>query len=439
MQQRLRIAMFVGSFPAVSETFILRQITGLLDLGHDVDIYADVRGEDGVVHPEIEKYNLLARTTFVDGPPESMLWEMPVWPIWESTWPPGSENSIPNSKRLAQALPQLASCFLRHPSLTRHVLKGSEYGYRASSLSMLYRLAMLVPKNKRYDVLHAHFGPVGNMYRFARALWKAPLVITFHGYDFCTLPRREGPRMYEKLFAKADLITVNSRYASSRVTELGCPQEKLRELPVGLNPDEFRFRERTLNGNGPVRILTIARLVEIKGVEFVIRAVAKLRSSHANIRYDIVGDGPIRAKLQSLICELGLQSIVTLHGSKAGEEVKRLMDQAHLFVLASVNVEGDAEGQGLVLQEAQACGLPVVCTEHGAFPEGILPERSGFLVPERNPDALAGRLSWLIENSSRWPEIGREGRQYTSEKYDIRKLNERLVQLYETVKLKGAR
>jgi len=82
MNRRLRIAMFVGSFPVVSETFILRQITGLIDLGHEVDIYADTRVEAGApMHPDVAKYDLLARTTFMDMPPETAPWELPVWPL----------------------------------------------------------------------------------------------------------------------------------------------------------------------------------------------------------------------------------------------------------------------------------------------------------------------------------------------------------------------
>jgi colanic acid/amylovoran biosynthesis glycosyltransferase len=106
------------------------------------------------------------------------------------------------------------------------------------------------------------------------------------------------------------------------------------------------------------------------------------------------------------------------------------MDAAHLFVLASVNLEGDAEGQGLVLQEAQACGLPVVATEHGAFPEGLLPGKSGFVVPERDAGALAERLAWLISNPGSWPGLGRQGRGYVESRYDIRMLNTALSALY---------
>ena len=130
------------------------------------------------------------------------------------------------------------------------------------------------------------------------------------------------------------------------------------------------------------------------------------------------------------MAELGLQEVVTLHGARDGSFIEGLLSQAHLAVLASVNIAGDAEGQGLFVQEAQACGLPVVVTQHGALPEGILPGKSGFPVSERDPDALAEQLADLIEHSERWPEIGRAGRDFVEARYDIRDLTGQLVELY---------
>ena len=112
MSRPLRIAFFVGSFPVVSETFILRQITGLLDLGHEVDIFADTRAaNDAPTQPEVVSHRLLERTTFMDMPPESAPWELPVRPFTGETWLPGSETAIPNSRRLFQALPALRRGF----------------------------------------------------------------------------------------------------------------------------------------------------------------------------------------------------------------------------------------------------------------------------------------------------------------------------------------
>src|SRR5258706_8637651 len=119
MDKSLRIGMFVGSFPVISETFILRQITGLLDLGHSVQIFSDTKPESTEpVHPQVAKYNLLAHTTYTDMPLESAPWEMPVWPITGRTWLPGSEKPVSNLRRVCAALPIFSEALSAAPGLT---------------------------------------------------------------------------------------------------------------------------------------------------------------------------------------------------------------------------------------------------------------------------------------------------------------------------------
>ena len=433
MEKALRIGIFVGAFPVISETFILRQITGLLDLGHKVRIFSDTKAEAGTMHPAVDEYDLLKRTTYMEMPTESAPWEMPVWPIRARTWLPGSDKSISNWRRFCSALPVMIKALVVAPQLARRSLDHAEYGYRAASLSALYRLAKVAERRSNFDVLHAHFGPVGESFRFARKLCRAPFIVSFHGYDFTTIPRKEGVNVYQKLFATADAVTVNSNYTRGRVKSLGCPSEKLRLLPVGLDPAEFDFRPRSLSEGEPLKIVTVARLVEIKGHEFVIQALAQLQEQQIPFRYDVVGDGSLRPALEKLVRELGLAERVTFHGAQPSGAVKKLLEQAHVFVLASVTVQGDQEGQGLVLQEAQASGLPVIATRHGAFPEGILDGESGYLVPERDAGALAERLVFLYSHPEQWPQMGEAGREFVVKKYDIRQLNQQLVDLYRDV------
>src|SRR5204862_2490847 len=129
MDRPLRIALFIGRFPVVSETFILRQVAGLLDLGHEVDVYSDSGNESGgPAHPEVSKYGLVERTTYMNMPPETCPYEMPVWPITGKTWPPGASGPVFNAKRVARATPVFWRCLARAPGLTMRFLKNSEYG-----------------------------------------------------------------------------------------------------------------------------------------------------------------------------------------------------------------------------------------------------------------------------------------------------------------------
>jgi colanic acid/amylovoran biosynthesis glycosyltransferase len=206
-------------------------------------------------------------------------------------------------------------------------------------------------------------------------------------------------------------------------------------MRVGLDLGKFPFRERRQRSDSdPIRLITVARLIELKGHEFALRAVALLRQKHRNLSYDIVGDGPLRSHLERLSIELGLQGVLRWHGARAGAFIEDLMAEAHIGLLASVSIEGDAEGQGLFVQEAQACGLPVVVTQHGALPEGLVPDGSGFVVPERDPVRLAERLDYLVENPGRWGEMGRTGVAFVASRYDIRQLTGQLVDLYRSAR-----
>jgi colanic acid/amylovoran biosynthesis glycosyltransferase len=432
MKRPLRIAVFVGSFPVVSETFIIRQITGLLDLGHEVDIYADTRAEpSAAVQPEIERYQLMKRTTFMDMPPEVAPWEMPVRPLTGETWLPGATTPIPNWRRAVRALPKAARCLCSQPGLTRQVLSRAEFGYQAASLSALYRLGKLRKVSHRYDVLHAHFGPVGNSFRFARELWRAPLLVSFHGYDFTTVPRKQGPTIYQKLFPIADLVTVNSDYMGQKLQPLGCLADKIRKLSYGIDLEKYPFRPRTLAADELVRIVTVGRLVEKKGIEYVIRALAQVVRKHPHLRYDVIGDGPLLGQLQQFAREQSVDGIVQFHGALNGGAVRALLDQAHLFVLASVTAQdGDQEGTPVSLLEAQAAGLPVISTRHSGIPEIVSDGESGWLVPERDAEALAQRLNRLIEQPDLWASFGSRGRNFVEARFTTFKCMNALLDIY---------
>jgi colanic acid/amylovoran biosynthesis glycosyltransferase len=429
----MRVAFFVGSFPEISETFILRQITGLIDLGHEVDIYAEGRPtENAVMHYDVIKYDLLQKTTYmVDHMPEaSGCWEMPVWPISGETWIPGKEAALSNWKRAEEATPHLIACLSCHPRLTFEALDSTEYGIEAESFSALYRLSALLKQTKQYDVLHAHFGPNGNSFRFARELWKAPFIVTFHGYDMCTIPRNKGKDVYRRLFDTVDLVTAHSQYAKKLLEGLNCPVNKIRRLNVGVDLGEFSFRERRIEQDETIRVLSVARLVEIKGLTYSITAIAEVRRTFANVRYDIIGEGPERTKLEQLIRELELLDVVKLHGSRDSKYVKTMMEAAHIFALPSISLHGDQEGTPVSLMEAQASGLPVVASRTGGIQEVIKEDESGVTFEEKNVLSLTNQLLYLIENSEKWPQMGEFGRRHVEKNYDVVKLNDELVTIY---------
>ena len=404
----MKIAFIVSIFPALSETFILNQITGLLDLGHDVDIFSNVTPNEDKVHSDFTSYRLIERTHYFD---------------------------IPDKKidRVIKAIKILLIWFFRYPLVILKALNIIKYRSFYNCLNNLFFVAQFL--GKKYDIIHCHFGPNGILgIRLKELGIPGKYITSFHGFDVNSYVKKHGKDVYKNLFEKVDLCTVNTDFTGRKVKALGCEHTKITKLPVGLDIRRFPFKERKIRPENKVNIFTVARLVEVKGVEYSIRAVAKLLKTHSNICYRIAGDGHLREELQGLISRLGAQNKVILLGWKTQDEVQELYEKSHIFVLSSVIASNDdQEGQGLVLVEAQAMGLPIISTLVGGIPEGVLDGKSGFLIPERNVDVLAERLQCLIEHPEVWPEMGRCGRNFVEKHYDINKLNQQLVKIYQNL------
>ncbi len=414
----MRIACIVSEFPKLSETFILSQITGLIDRGHEVDIYAKRPNDARKVHADVAKYRLMERTYYYD-----VLYTLP-------------RNKLRRLTRVARCALRRGAMF---PRAFLHGLDVRKHGRDALSMKEMYK-ALPFLENGPYDIIMCHYGLRGKLGVYLKQIGatKAKVITMVHGYDVSSYVRRHGPDVYRTLFAHGDLFLHASGYMRDRLVNLGCDPSRTRLLRCGVSIERFTFTPRTPAPDGLIRLVTVGRLTEKKGLEFSIRAVAKLVPQYPGLRYRIAGDGELRESLQRLIDELGVGEQITLLGWQSEDEVRRLCDESQMFVLASVTAsDGDVEGLGVALLEAQAMGLPVIATRHNGFPETIRDGESGYLVPERDVDKLAEAIRFVIEHPEQWPAIGRAGREHVETHFDNQALNDRLVELYHQA-LEGA-
>ncbi|MGB3653467.1 MAG: glycosyltransferase [Rivularia sp. (in: cyanobacteria)] len=407
----MKVAFIVNNFPVVSQTFILNQITGLIDNGVEVDIYANPSSQESQVHLDVIKYNLLNKTNYFNVPRNNVIQRI-------------------NSIALA-----LANSY-KHPILMKCLLDGFESANEAGlPRTLLPYVALPFLEKQQYDIIHCHFGPNGLKGTLLKklGLFKGKLVTAFHGYDITKyIQPSNSDNPYKKLFDSGDLFLPISERWKHRLIELGCEKKKISVHRMGVDCTKFSFTPRYLSDDGQIRIVTIARFVEKKGVEYGIRAVAELLKKNHNIEYNIIGDGLLKNNLEQLIKDNGIESQVKLLGWKQQHEIVEILNKSHILLAPSVtSKDGDQEGIPVVLMEAMAMGLPVVSTQHSGIPELIEDGVSGFLVPERDVDALAHKLSYLTQNPKLWLEMGKAGRRYIEQNYNIEKLNYQLIDLYQ--------
>jgi len=409
----LNIAFFVNWFPLLSETFILNQVTGLLDRGHNVEIYVNRIGTEPLVHRDIEKYNLLNRT-FCHG----------------SRWPNMPHNKI---ARFAKCLHLIAGSINRKPLPLFKSMNILKFGWKAASLHLFYDAYTFFDKAHGYDIVHCHFGPngiLGVLLKDVCAL-RGKVITTFHGYDLTSYLESRGNRVYETLFKKGDLFLPISNRWKEKLIRLGCAEEKILVHRMGIEASRFSYSPNKPQKNDKIALLTVARLVEKKGVEYGIQALVNVIRIFPNVEYSIAGDGPLKKDLIDLITKLEISNNVKLLGWKTQDEISYLMDQADILLAPSVTGEdGDQEGIPVVLMEAMARGLPVISTFHSGIPELIIDGKTGSLVPERDVDVLAEKIKHLIIHPEVRERMRQEARQYTEKNYDINKLNDKLVEIY---------
>jgi colanic acid/amylovoran biosynthesis glycosyltransferase len=404
----MRIAFLVTKFPALSETFILNQITGLIDRGHEVDIFASKGETHGKMHGNIVKYNLLEHTYYMHIPKNKLI-------------------------RLGYGAVHLMERFPRRMLPLVKSLNVLRFRKKALTLSMFYAALPFIDKDP-YDIIHCHFGPNGNLGIQLRDLGalKGKIVVTFHGHDMTSYILKYGQDVYDYLFRKGDLFLPVSERWKNKLISLGCREEKLSVHHMGIDIERYTCDRSRKRDNGKVNILSVARLVEKKGIQYGIKAVGSVIEKHPDIEYRIIGDGPLKDELELLIAGLNLGEKVKLLGWKNQEEILECMNDSDILMAPSVTgKDGDQEGIPVVLMEAMAMGLPVLSTCHSGIPELVQDEVTGFLVPERDVKALTERLANLLEHPEQRLELGMAGRRRVEKDYSIAHLNDQLISSYE--------
>lgn len=276
----------------------------------------------------------------------------------------------------------------------------------------------------RPAAIHAHYGPVGVAALPLRRACGIPLITSFYGIDASAFLNDPNHRAgYRKLWRESEMISVLSEHMKQAIVNAGCSESKIRIHHLAVDTDALCPSSDPSSTPPPVRVMCASRLVEKKGVDTLLRAVAIARGRGVDVVCGIAGDGPLSQELRIEAKKLKIDTAVTFHGLLKRDETLDLMRRAHVFALLSRTAAGgDAEGTPTALIEAGALGLPCISTRHAGIPEVVSDEKTGLLVDENGHADAADALVRLAEDSDLRARLGVAAREKIQNEFSISKV-----------------
>lgn len=359
--------------------------------------------------------------------------------VWKRAWLPPSETFVRNQIDYLQEWEGIAFGVQKVESLLSKdsdvILFGS--GFRERLALSIFRLRGHSPRVTRFlrenavDVVHAHFG-----YE-AATIWRQcrksgiPLVVTLHGHDISAGPSTRGligwryRRRLRSVFTYATRVIAVSQFVRQLALAQGADGAKtaVRYIGIPIPQDTPRNIRPTWD------IAFVGRLTSKKGVDDLLIAVERLASEGLTASVVIVGSGPLDEGLRQFAIEKNLQ--VDFLGHQGPERVREVLADSRIFVAPSKRADdGDAEGFGLVFLEAAAAGLPVVSYAHGGVVEAVESGQTGILCPEGDVSSLSFAIGDLLRHPDRAATMGAAGRDRVKDRFDIRRTNRGLEDVY---------
>lgn len=284
---------------------------------------------------------------------------------------------------------------------------------------------------EKFDVIHVHWVVPHFWFGFlARLFSQAPIVSTFYGVELRWVKSKVlilRPFLKWSI-KKSDKVIAISQHTYNEVVDLFNRDVEI--IPYGVS-----LSEKVLTGEKslakPRSILFVGRLVERKGVQYLLEAFGRIVKD-AQVQLVIVGQGPEKEKLQRLAKEKHLNAKITFAGFVDDESLKSYYQNCSVFVLPAITDEkGDTEGLGVVLIEALSYKKPVIASKVGGITDIVINDKTGLLVTEKNSEELAMALKRILSDTNLAKRLGEEGFNHVKEKFSWEKIIKRLKKTYE--------
>lgn len=390
MRKSTRLAYLVSQYPRISESFILREVRGLRELGFEIHVAS--------INPPDREPAQLTEAEREEG--RSTLY------VKRSSW----RSLLAAHFRCAVYQP------LRYIKALRYVWTlGGGAGRRLMGVFYFAEAGLIAEWMRSRDLahLHVHFAtPASTVGTIVSKLTGFSLSITVHGpdefYDVSLY------HLTEKI-ETCQFLCVIGKFARSQLMKISPVEHwaKFEVTPLGVNPESFAARPPK-QPNGCFEILCVGRLVPAKGQHILVKAVERLSRSGQNVKLRLVGEGPDRKSLEQMVCRLDLSGRVMFEGAVNQEKIQDFYRQADAFVLPSF-----AEGIPVVLMEAMAIQVPCVTTRITGIPELIRDGIDGLLVTPSDDEELASTIAQLIHQPQLCAKLGEAGRRRVLSCYDL--------------------
>ena len=406
----MRIAYLTSRYPAISHTFILREVLALRERGVEVRTFSIHRALPSDIIGDEAKQE--AADTISLLPIRPIRWLLAL--IWCGLTRP------------IRMLRVLIRATARSKLSIRQRLKG--IAYFGEAVVLAHRLA-----SDRLEHLHCHFGNNGSTTgMLAAQLARVPFSVTAHGSELLD-PRYH--RIREKVKA-AVFVACVSRFGRAQIMAECDPQQwsKLHLVRCGLPPSDMRDVNPPVSKSGsghhePLKLLCVGRLSREKGHLVLLEALHQLKKSQVDFTCTLIGDGPLRQQISQRRSELHLTQELCLAGAMEPRQVGLAYEQADMLILPSFS-----EGVPVVAMEAMARARPVIATFVGGVPELIEHDVTGWLVPPGDPSALAGAVQYLWSHPAIAQRLGAAGQLQVQHEFNLLKSVDLLTNLFRSAR-----
>jgi colanic acid/amylovoran biosynthesis glycosyltransferase len=405
-QSPIRVAILVRMFPNIVQTYVLNHILSLKDAGTETFILAEDDPKQDEIHPGVSQNNLISETLYISTEVDKIVKQLFMTPV--------------TSPRYLSALMRIifSGIWKRH---------GLKYGIKA-----MIRAKVLSRGN--FDIVHSHSLFSSYDYLFLKDTFSIPIATTFHGLVPKNVQMLETKKI-EAVLEAGEAFFVNTEFALKQLSDFGCNRNKIHIIPQGTNISDFPFKSRKITSDEPINILSVGRLSIEKGFHIAIRAIKKIITEYPNIKYRIIGGGIEEHNLIELIDELDLRDTVEIVGSVSTDKLLTYYTGAHVFILPSIDFRDGThtETQGVVLQEAQSSGIPIIASRTGGIPEVIKEGETGLLFEEEDETQLSQHLKMLLDDDAFYQKLCTQARKDVEENYSNEIIYSRMIEIYKQV------